>query len=497
MNIWPANKKTSKMGDSISPMPTPSKATLIAQLLELLEVANVYNTDFANPQEGTIIIFQDEEDDKIKYKDSTGTIYSIGGQGGGGIIDVTFSALTTLIGSGLLVPGQFYKITDYATAHNIMRTSPPEQHRGSNEPLIVLATSTNTLHHQAISTLYPQDIIYYDITGGDTNDISFFNSNVPISELKGVIYYREDTVKNVSTYFDFRNVINRRWAINPDSWISPTVGKFSGQVAGMTTDVTIQSSNVGRIGNITLTANGTTILALIQAWNTANDHNRVVVQGPGDTSQIPSANIVLSGGGGEYAQYAIVKYTDSNVYQNIIIDNSSTPGVDSTWRKIVSMTNPYISTYLDSFNITNSIRIPVNNNDTQDYLTFVDYSNTNNFEVGPITVDNSSSILGNNVFFSGTNSKIGRECFYNTIGDYFNYNTIGDNFTKNTIVDNFQNNKVNSNTCNNINFSSSTLVYLSYNKEITNMYSLSSGTVTKLWYYDGDNSLTIFANITD
>ena len=180
MNIWPANKKTSKMGDSISPMPTPSKATLIAQFLELLGVIKVYSTDFANPQEGTIIIFQDEEDGKIKYKDSTGTIYLLGGSGVS-IIEHTYSELTTLIDSSSLVPGQYYRITDYATAHNIIGTNQSEINVGTVEPLVVLATSTSTVHHQAYSTLYPQDIIHYDITGGNTNDTSFFVGGTPIT----------------------------------------------------------------------------------------------------------------------------------------------------------------------------------------------------------------------------------------------------------------------------------------------------------------------------
>lgn len=79
------------------------------------------------------------------------------------------------------------------------------------------------------------------------------------------------------------------------------VASFSGQVAGMTTDVTIEADVAGSAGNITLTADSITdIDGLIAAHNGANPSNTVTLTS-GDGSQVPTANIVLSGGEGTAA----------------------------------------------------------------------------------------------------------------------------------------------------------------------------------------------------
>jgi len=78
--------------------------------------------------------------------------------------------------------------------------------------------------------------------------------------------------------------------------VANAAGQFDGQVAGMTTDVVIDALVRGPAGNITLVADSVTdIDGLILAWNTANADNQVVLTS-GDGSQIPTADIVLSGG---------------------------------------------------------------------------------------------------------------------------------------------------------------------------------------------------------
>lgn len=80
------------------------------------------------------------------------------------------------------------------------------------------------------------------------------------------------------------------------SEIAAEAAQFQGQVAGMTTDVTIDADVAGAAGNITLTADSITdIDGLIVVWNLANPANEVTLSA-GDGSQIPTANIVLSGG---------------------------------------------------------------------------------------------------------------------------------------------------------------------------------------------------------
>lgn len=76
----------------------------------------------------------------------------------------------------------------------------------------------------------------------------------------------------------------------------PHYGAFSGLVAGLTTSVSIKADVAGAAGNITLTADSIKdVDTLISDWNGANPANTVTLLS-GDGSQVPTANIVLSGG---------------------------------------------------------------------------------------------------------------------------------------------------------------------------------------------------------
>jgi hypothetical protein len=78
--------------------------------------------------------------------------------------------------------------------------------------------------------------------------------------------------------------------------IPAVAAQFDGQVAGMAADVTIDADVAGVAGNVTLVAAPLTdITALIAAWNMVNPANTLTLA-VGDGSQVPTANIVLSGG---------------------------------------------------------------------------------------------------------------------------------------------------------------------------------------------------------
>lgn len=78
--------------------------------------------------------------------------------------------------------------------------------------------------------------------------------------------------------------------------VAAQFAQFSGQVAGMTTNVTIDADVAGAAGNITLVADSIKdIDTLISDWNLANPANTVTLSA-GNGAQVPTANIVLSGG---------------------------------------------------------------------------------------------------------------------------------------------------------------------------------------------------------
>jgi hypothetical protein len=120
------------------------------------------------------------------------------------VISVTYSELATLISGSDLVTGQKYLITDYQTVHTVPGTA--DTNTASVEPLIVTATSINTLAPIAYSTTYPGDLIFYKISNADTSKVQ--------GQTKGFINRRIDTVNNIDVPFDFRNVKFRRWEIN-------------------------------------------------------------------------------------------------------------------------------------------------------------------------------------------------------------------------------------------------------------------------------------------
>ena len=124
----------------------------------------------------------------------------------GPVIDKTYAQLSSMATASTLVSGLQYRIMNFRTRHLIPNTA--DYNTGPTEPLIVTAATSTLLHRQAISQIYPQDIIYYEITdfastGGD----------------RGRIFFRHDSIKDNSAWFDWRSVKNRRYESTPGSGI--------------------------------------------------------------------------------------------------------------------------------------------------------------------------------------------------------------------------------------------------------------------------------------
>lgn len=466
------------------------------------------------------------------------------------IVNKTYSELNIMYNLCGLTAGQFYRITDYQTVHNIIGTSPLVVHTGTTEPLVVFATSTNTLHHQAYSTLHSQDIIHYDITGGNTSDISFFNNGTAITGLKGVIYYRKDTVKNISTYYDFRNVVSRRWAINPATWSAGTynqydVVQYSGNVyvskTNGNTDTPGYYTNWQKIWNMSSPYISTTLLYFYLGYNLELPVNN------SDFIDVSTFNDVTTIYNFEIGYVNLSESPTGSILGNIFMSGSDCIiGQNSTNNTVQDNVNCIrTGQYFNS----NVINMGFNNNITSDIFESnvigqSVYGNEFGQSVnGNIIGDNATSnnisdeFSGNFIMGNFFNNTINYGCSSNMIGLGFGYNTVEKNFGSNIIGDfvlnnlfgrNFQNNTINSesgsnctnnkieenfmnnttevsfqhneikaNTCNGIDFSKSYFVYQPFDKEIRTMYSSGLGTTVKLWYYDADSNLPVFANITD
>lgn len=145
------------------------------------------------------------------------------GPAGGGVTTVTYSGLTTLISSSSLTPNGVYRFP-YETKHvvsgttNVYNYASADYDNGSGvkssftpttEYLLVRAVTANTIEAQVVSESHPRDIIYYDYSLDLTEDGAQARS--------GFITYREDPDHDVSAPYDFRNVLHRRWDMDPTS----------------------------------------------------------------------------------------------------------------------------------------------------------------------------------------------------------------------------------------------------------------------------------------
>lgn len=136
------------------------------------------------------------------------------------VIDILYTDLVSAMSASGLSQGQYYRITDYQTKRfnsTFPFTGILVLHEGPVEPLIVLANSTSTIHAQAYSEQFPYDIIHYTTFKPIENDSDSYGGN---PDHRGTIVYRKDTIRNLSTHYDFRNVYNRRWntIANPTRW---------------------------------------------------------------------------------------------------------------------------------------------------------------------------------------------------------------------------------------------------------------------------------------
>jgi acetyltransferase-like isoleucine patch superfamily enzyme len=126
--------------------------------------------------------------------------------GGGDIIlyfENTYSQVLALSQAGQLVTGATYKITDYQTIHLILEST--DIRTGPVEPLFVKALSPTEIDKRATSAIYPDDIIEYDFL----NNVAE-NGTTPT---KGLILFRHDLINNLSCFYDWREVVFRRWRL--------------------------------------------------------------------------------------------------------------------------------------------------------------------------------------------------------------------------------------------------------------------------------------------
>ena len=290
------------------------------------------------------------------------------------VIEVTYDELVNLKNTSTLVKGQNYLLTDYETTY-IQPVTNVNKSSGVIEPLIITATDVNKLHNVCKSTLYPQDIVYYEITGdiGNGYDTEGFT--------KGKIYRRIDTLRNNDIGTDWRHVKYDRDGVDK-----------------------LLFENYNDCYN--------NVIKTYYLFNSVvgNSFNNNKIENGFNSNTI--------GNGFSYNTIG------NNFYNNKIENgfNSNTIGNGFSYNTIGDIF--YSNTIGESFN-NNTIGNGVYNNKISNY--FTDNTIGDGFYSNTIGESFSSNTIGD-IFYSNT---IGKSFNNNTIGNGFNSNTIGNGFQSN------------------------------------------------------------------
>ena len=186
---------------------------------------------------------------------------------------LTYDQLVAKIQAGELNKHGYYTITDFATVHwmvtsyddYILDNSPIMSaevsgssglsgtnriiHTGANEPITVMATSSNTLAPEAWSLTHPTDVLRYSWNASGEMPRHFYDeefSSTP-EGFKGIITRREDTINNIKTNYDFREITYRLFSIEQPAWTSQVYYEGSvvqfGNIIYFATDV-VQGTDI-------------------------------------------------------------------------------------------------------------------------------------------------------------------------------------------------------------------------------------------------------------
>jgi hypothetical protein len=376
------------------------------------------------------------------------------------------ATLEVLVAGNLLEVGKDYLLSDFAQSYNIFdggTMAIQEEKIGALEPLILKAIATNKFDKVAISPLRPNDIIHYSFDILDIRDIGFGNGVDTVNaNFKGQIYYRKDTIQNVETHYDFRNVKFRRWAVdavafdNGTSYAKKAVCKSSnGKIYKCITATTGEGDPAVNTADwilwLDITANA------FVSWTADKTKFKI--------GNITTTNLIINNvtAGVDYDDF----YTFGDWYnwvKNVSIGMIDLERTIKEYSYATQLNNIVFKT-IDEFHTcfgnnigSNCWNNTIGNKFYSNTIGNDFYSNTignkfysntigNNFYSNAIGNDFYSNTIGNG-FYSNTigdafnNNTIGEEFNYNTIGNYFGSNTIGNGFGSNTIGNYFYSNTI-------------------------------------------------------
>jgi hypothetical protein len=378
--------------------------------------------------------------------------------------NVTYSQLVSKITGATLNTGSYYLITDFRSCYdqpdfnsNGTAITTGNYKQAAIEPIMVFATSANTISTTAYQPAYPNDRIQYDWT--------FSATEVTSGVTYGRISERIDEFNNRTDY-DHRTILFKRYKLftfRPNQPLNGTIQLFNnGIISGTSTSFT------------TLTVGDVVYIP------SASISYYEIVSITGNTAMTVSGDTITAIGAGQQIFPTILETNDSNGYFSYKRTNVKTndyleyttfgDAIDQDYAK-----NNYVGNYANNYtNLGTNTFILANNvflegqyesNKFGDYC----YNNTwgtdnQNNTWGDYCYENASTndidsciigheFYGNIINLNLDNNQIGNSFHSNKlftenstdfggnrIGNYFNNNTIYSGFYDNTIDNNFQDN---------------------------------------------------------
>ena len=338
---------------------------------------------------------------------------------------VTYSELYNLLTGETLNTGSYYLINDFQTCYDQPDydvyfdaiTSVTTYHTSTIEPLLVLATSANTISNIAYQPSYPNDKITYDWTWNITE--------VTNGPAKGRITERVDEFNNRTDY-DHRNILFKRYRLftfRPNQPLNGTIELLSdGTISGTNTSFT--ALTVGDVVYIP----------------TTSPSYYEIVGITGDTSMTVSGDTITAAGAGQPIFLAIEETNDSNGYFSYNQTNIKTNDfIEYTTFGDAIFNNYAKNNYVGNFanNYQNVAVFILTNNvfleGAYESNKFGDYCHNNTFGA-----DNKNNIWGDYCYRNVSTNDIDS----NIIGHYFYDNLINVNLTFNHIGNDFNNNRL-------------------------------------------------------
>ena len=174
--------------------------------MQYIQFQSQLPTDIPTPSEGLFNFYVDSQTNLISLKGESGDTININNN----VTDVTYSELVGKITGNTLTIGQFYLITNFKTCYDQPDfnsdgnsiTGVTTYKQGPVEPILVFATSSNTISDVAYQPSYPNDRIRYDWT--------FSSTEITSGQSFGRISERIDEFNNRTDY-DHRNILFKRY----------------------------------------------------------------------------------------------------------------------------------------------------------------------------------------------------------------------------------------------------------------------------------------------